>query len=290
MVNEMSFTQRDLTRLTGMVAAGVISALNMVLFVQAGELFPGGMAGLTLLLQRSALKYLGLALPYSTVNIALNAFPVYIGFRYVGKKFTLFSLFMIVLSSFLVDFFGIFQPFTDDILLISVFGGIINGLANSIALRQNASFGGTDFLAMYMNARHGMDSWNMILGINTVILCVAGILFGWDKALYSIIYQFASTQTVKMLYKKYQQITLLIVTNSPDEICREIRRTTGHGSTILRAEGAYKHEERDIVYSVVSAPDKRQVLSLVHRIDPTAFINTMRTEQVQGKFVIEKQE
>ena len=286
----MQFTQRDITRLTGMLAAAVISALNMVIFVQAGGLFPGGIAGLTVLVQRCALKYCDIALPYSTTNILLNAFPVYIGFRYVGKKFTFFSLLLILLSSFLVDFFGTLEPFTDDLLLICVFGGIINALANSIALRQNASFGGTDFLAMYMNSRHGMDSWNMVFGINTVILCIAGLLFGWDKALYSIIFQFTSTQTLKIFYKKYQQTTLLIVTNKPDEICHEIRRTTGHGSTILRAEGAYKHDERDIVYSVVSAPDKRRVLSLIHRIDPTAFINAMRTEQVQGKFVIEREE
>ena len=286
----MQFTQRDVTRLTGMLAAAVISALNMVIFVQAGGLFPGGIAGLTVLVQRCALKYCGIALPYSTTNILLNAFPVYIGFRYVGKKFTFFSLLLILLSSFLVDFFGSLEPFTDDLLLICVFGGIINALANSIALRQNASFGGTDFLAMYMNSRHGMDSWNMVFGINTVILCIAGLLFGWDKALYSIIFQFTSTQTLKIFYKKYQQTTLLIVTNKPDEICHEIRRTTGHGSTILRAEGAYKHDERDIVYSVVSAPDKRRVLSLIHRLDPTAFINAMRTEQVQGKFVIEREE
>lgn len=286
----MQFTQRDVTRLTGMLAAAVISALNMVIFVQAGGLFPGGIAGLTVLVQRCALKYCDIALPYSTTNILLNAFPVYIGFRYVGKKFTFFSLLLILLSSFLVDFFGTLEPFTDDLLLICVFGGIINALANSIALRQNASFGGTDFLAMYMNSRHGMDSWNMVFGINTVILCIAGLLFGWDKALYSIIFQFTSTQTLKIFYKKYQQTTLLIVTNKPDEICHEIRRTTGHGSTILRAEGAYKHDERDIVYSVVSAPDKRRVLSLIHRLDPTAFINAMRTEQVQGKFVIEREE
>ena len=286
----MQFTQRDVTRLTGMLAAAVISALNMVIFVQAGGLFPGGIAGLTVLVQRCALKYCDIALPYSTTNILLNAFPVYIGFRYVGKKFTFFSLLLILLSSFLVDFFGTLEPFTDDLLLICVFGGIINALANSIALRQNASFGGTDFLAMYMNSRHGMDSWNMVFGINTVILCIAGLLFGWGKALYSIIFQFTSTQTLKIFYKKYQQTTLLIVTNKPDEICHEIRRTTGHGSTILRAEGAYKHDERDIVYSVVSAPDKRRVLSLIHRLDPTAFINAMRTEQVQGKFVIEREE
>ena len=273
-----------------MLVAAVISALNMVIFVQAGGLFPGGIAGLTVLVQRCALKYCDIALPYSTTNILLNAFPVYIGFRYVGKKFTFFSLLLILLSSFLVDFFGTLEPFTDDLLLICVFGGIINALANSIALRQNASFGGTDFLAMYMNSRHGMDSWNMVFGINTVILCIAGLLFGWDKALYSIIFQFTSTQTLKIFYKKYQQTTLLIVTNKPDEICHEIRRTTGHGSTILRAEGAYKHDERDIVYSVVSAPDKRRVLSLIHRLDPTAFINAMRTEQVQGKFVIEREE
>lgn len=78
-----------------------------------------------------------------------------------------------------------------------------------------------------------MDAWNIILGINVVIIGIAGLLFGWDKALYSIIFQYCSTQVLHALYKRYQKETLFIVTNHPKEVCEEIGRLTNHGATIL---------------------------------------------------------
>ena len=112
---------------------------------------------------------------------------------------------------------------------------------------MNATTGGTDFLAIYLSEKKGVDSWNLVLGINAVIISLAGLLFGWDKALYSIIFQYASTQILQMLYKRYQKQTLFIVTNKPEDICTAINTVSQHGATILRGEGSYEHCERDIV-------------------------------------------
>lgn len=93
---------------------------------------------------------------------------------------------MIVVSGILTDIVPSF-PMTQDILLISIFGGLINALAISLCLFANATSGGTDFIAIFLSEKYGIDSWNYIFAGNVVILGIAGALFGWDKALYSII-------------------------------------------------------------------------------------------------------
>ena len=275
--------KKDTKRLLVICLAAVVMAGNIKTFVRAGDLFPGGATGLTILIQRVVERFFDVKLPYSLVNILLNALPIYIGFRYIGKKFTLYSCVMIFLTGFLTDIMPSYVV-TYDTLLISIFGGMINGFAISVCLLMNATTGGTDFLAIYFSDKKGVDSFNLILGLNIVILSVAGFLFGWDKALYSIIFQFASTQVLHVLYKKYQKKTLFIVTNRPKEVCQIITETTHHGATILDGEGFYEGKERSVVYSVVSSAECKTVIQSVKAVDPQAFINAVRTEELTGRF------
>lgn len=236
----MSFDwKKDGKRILIICIAAVISAVNIKTFVRTGGLYPGGATGLTILIQRIGERYLNVEIPYTVINLLLNAVPAYIGFRFIGKKFTLYSCLMFFLTGLLTDVIPA-QVITYDTLLISIFGGIINGFTISLCLRENATTGGTDFISIYLSDRTGMDSFNVILGINVVIIGIAGVLFGWDKALYSIIYQYASTQVLHTLYQKYQKKTLFIVTNRPKEICEVIKEMSHHGATILEGEGSYE--------------------------------------------------
>ena len=275
--------RKDSKRLLVIIFASFVMALNIKIFVRTGGLFPGGATGLSILIQRSAEKFFGLSLPYSVINILLNSIPVYIGFRYIGKKFTLLSCLVIVLSSTLVDLIPAYTV-TEDILLISIFGGIINGFCVSMCLLMDATTGGTDFIGIFLSQKKGMDSFNLILGINAVILSLSGILFGWDKALYSILYQYASTEIMHLMYRRYQQGTLFIVTTKPQEICDTIYKTAHHGATMLEGEGSHDHDHRKIVYSVVSISQARQVIHAVRAVDGHAFINLIRTQELYGRF------
>lgn len=280
----MKFTlKEDGKRLLVVCLAAVLMAVNMKSFVRTGGLYPGGATGLTILLQRIGELLFQIEIPYTILNLLLNAFPVYIGFRFIGKKFTLYSCLMIVLTSVLTDIIPGYV-ITYDILLISVFGGLINGLVMSMCLMMSATTGGTDFIAIYLSDKKGVDSFNIILGLNIVILGIAGILFGWDKALYSIIFQYVSTQIVHMLYKKYQQQTLIIITNKADEVCGAIYQVSHHGATVLESEGSYEHQERKMVYSVVSSAEAKKVIHAVKEADEKAFVNAIRTEQLYGRF------
>lgn len=283
-VSKMKFNAKeDGKRIFIICLASLLMAVNIKSFVRTGGLYPGGATGLTILIQRVAQLFLNVELPYSVVNLLLNAVPVYIGFRFIGKKFTLYSCLMIVLTSVLTDIVPGYT-ITYDTLLISIFGGMINGLVISVCLLVNATTGGTDFIAIFLSEKKGVDSFNIILALNVVILAAAGILFGWDKALYSIIFQYASTQVLHTLYKKYQQNTLFVVTNKPQEVSEAIARECNHGATILEGEGSYEHCERHVVYSVVSSAESKHVIHAVKETDPAAFVNVIRTEQLSGRF------
>lgn len=263
--------------------ASFLMALNIKSFVRTGGLYPGGATGLALLIQRAADMFLHITIPYTIVNILLNAIPVYIGFRFIGKKFTMYSCLMIVLISVLTDIIPGYA-ITYDTLLISIFGGLINGFVIGLCLHMNATTGGTDFIAIYLSEKKEIDSWNVVLGINVVILAAAGVLFGWDKALYSIIFQYTSTQVVHILYRKYQHETLFIVTNKATEVYEVISKMSNHGATIMEGEGSYEHQERKIVYSVVSSAQSKSIIREVKKADPHAFVNAIKTEQIAGRF------
>ncbi len=274
---------QEALRILMVLAASFIMAMNLKSFVRMGGLIPGGFNGLTRLIQQVFIRFLGFEPPFSLINFALNVVPIIIGFKFIGKRFTAYSCLMIVVSGLLTDLLPAYV-LTTDVLLVAVFGGLINGLSISICLFAGASSGGVDFISIFLSERFGIDAWNYILAGNIVVLGFAGYLFGWDKALYSIIFQFASTQVLNTLYKRYQKQTLLIITDKPDEVYEKIREMTNHDATLIKGVGCYQNRECNILYSVIGRDQVRKILNLVRKIDPKAFTNVIRTESLSGLF------
>lgn len=270
-------------RIIIVIIASLLYAWNLCCFAKSADLLPGGISGVSLLLQHIIKSIFHVTVPYSVFNILLNLFPVYIGFRYIGKKFTLYSILTILLSSIFVDILPDYI-FTTDVLLISIFGGLINGFAIALCLNVGTTTGGTDFISIYMSQQKGMDAWNYILFGNVIILLIAGTMFGWSIALYSIIYQFCSTQIIQMLYKRYQKETLFIISDKADEIYRLIKDTTNHDATLFHGIGCYEAKEKEMIYSVINTDARRQLIPLIHSVDPHAFINVVKTEELAGRF------
>ncbi len=276
--------QDTLIRVLVITVSSLIIALNLKSFVQAGDLFPGGFTGLTRLIQRIVLENFGMELPFSPINLTLNAIPAGISFVLVGKRFTLYSCLSIALTSIFTDLVPSIA-ITEDILLICIFGGLINGFAISLCLYVRATSGGTDFIAIALSERKNIDAWNYILCGNVVMLMVAGWLFGWDKALYSIIFQFTSTQMIRMMDPDGRRSTLLIVAEKDhvEEICALIRQTH-HSATLMDGVGMYNGTPCTMIYSVVEDSIVRSLTHQVRQIDPKAFVNVLRTEKLVGKF------
>lgn len=270
-------------RVLVVIFASVLYAWNLCCFAKTVGLLPGGFSGVSLLLQEIGSQFFHIYVPFTVFNVALNLFPVYLGFRYIGKKFTIYSIVTIVLSSIFVDILPVYV-FTNDILLVSVFGGLINGFAISLCLNVGTTTGGTDFISIFLSEQKGIDAWNYILAGNVIVLGIAGLLFGWKIALYSIIYQFCSTQVIQLLYKRYQKETLFIISDHAEEIYKAIKETTNHDATLFQGIGCYEEKEKTMLYSVINSEAKRELIPLIRSIDPHAFINIVKTQELQGRF------
>ena len=270
-------------RLLLIVIGSTLYAVGLVCFARPAGLFPGGFTGLSLLVQESCQRYLGFTPPYSALSLTLNFIAAAVCFRYIGKRFALFSMLAVAITSVLTDLIPVYA-FSADPLLCSVFGGLVNGLAISLCLRADASTGGTDFISIYLAEKSGRDAFNIILGGNVAMLAGAGLLFGWERALYSMIFQFCTTQALHALFRRYQHRTLWIVTDKPDDVYAIIRDSTHHGATLFQGTGLYRKEPRSMIYTVLSGDDIRRVVHDVRAADPHAFINAQRTDSLTGRF------
>ncbi len=267
--------------------ASVLMALNIKIFVNTAGLLPGGFTGITVLIQDIFDSFFGIKIPYSLFYWILNLIPAIFCFKFVGKRFTILSFLMIICSGLLTDFIP-GKVLTDDILLCSVFGGITNGIAICLCLFAGATSGGTDFISIYFAEKKGFSIWNYIFAGNCVILVIFGLLFGWSKALYSIIFQFASTQVINMLYKRYHKTTILIISEKTEELVALIKATTNHDATIFKGIGGYEGVERTMIYTVVSTDQEEKLFHAIKNLDPNAFVNVLETKTLRGKFYMKK--
>ena len=271
--------------------AAALMAVNIKTFVQAGGLLPGGFTGITLLLQEIFIKFAGIKIPFTVFYWGLNLVPAIICFKYVGKWFTLLSIWMIILSGILTDLIpDITVIMTDDTILCSIFGGLLNGFAITLCLLAGATSGGTDFISIYISEKTGRSIWNMILIFNVAVLGIFGLLFGWERALYSIVFQFATTQLLNALYKRYQKSTLFIISDHTDELIKVIRDVTGHDATLFTGVGCYKGAERKMLYTVISSDEEFKLVRSIKEADPGAFVNSLQTKMLKGNFIMKKQD
>ena len=279
----MHLEQKDLKRLCYIVLSAFLYSVSMQVFVNSCNLFPGGFAGLSLLVTRSLSKFANIELSFSVVYILLNIFPTLLVYKYIGHRFTIFSIIQILLVSLFTFILPRYQ-LTSDPLLIAVFGGLLSGLGISIALRHGASSGGTDFLAIYFANKLKRPTWNYVFVASAVVILFAGFLFGWNAALYSIIYQFCNTQMVSLRHDRYKLANLIIVTRKADEVEAKLLGTVRHGITILSAEGGYAHRPEKVLLMTVNAFQVEDLVEAAKKADPHVFINISHTERIVGNY------
>ena len=280
---------RIILRFLLVTVGALIMAINLNTFVHAAGLLPGGFTGISLLLQEVFSKFLHLKIPFTVFYWGLNIVPALICFKYVGKRFTLLSVWAIIASGLFTDLIPGLNV-TNDVMLCTIFGGIVNGIAISLCLLAGATSGGTDFISIYVSEKTGKSIWNYIFIGNVAVLAIFGLLFGWSRALYSIIFQFAGTQILNFLYKRYQKSTLFIVSDKTEELINVIHETTGHDATLFTGKGCYKGAERKMLYTVVSSDEEDKLVRSIKKTDPQAFVNILQTKMLKGNFIMKKQD
>lgn len=265
------------------VISALLGAMAIKIFIENGNLFPGGFAGISVLIQRLAVRYFEIYIPFGVLYLLLNVYPTILVYHYVGKWFTRYSVLQIALVSLFVEIIPVIK-ITDDILLIAVFGGIFSGVAASLSLMANASGGGSDFIALFISHKTKTESWNYILAGNAVLLTIAGILFSWEIALYSIIFQYVSTVIVSNMYQRYKLMSIRMFTNKPEELTEAILSKTRHGITKIWGEGGYSKKEVCMLYMVVNTYEVNQVVAIAQFIDHKVFIDISKTDKVIGNY------
>lgn len=268
------------------VIGSFIMALNIKTLVKSAGLFPGGFTGVTILIQRIMLHYFNIEISYGVLNFILNALPAFIAYKYVGKKFTLYSIIGIFLTGAFVDFIPLFKM-NGDLILLSLFGGIINGIAITVLLKGNLSSGGTDFLAMAASNKWKIATWNYVLIFNALIIVISGILFDWNVALYSIIFQYCSIQVINTFHVRYKKVCVYIISDKSVEIGDALISEIHHGVTKFNGVGCYSNTKREMLYTVISEEQLRKVVKLIRKIDQCAFVNVVKTEQINGLFYLD---
>lgn len=265
------------------VLSAFLGALSIKIFIENGSIFPGGFAGISILTQRLLARHLQINIPFGAIFLTLNVFPTVLVYKYVGKWFTRYSILQIILVSFFVEIIPLIT-ITDDILLISVFGGIFSGIAASLSLMANASGGGTDFIALYISNKTNAQSWNYILAGNAVLLTIVGMLFSWEVALYSIIFQFVGTYIVSNMYQRYKLMSIRMFTTQPERLTDAILSQTRHGITKIWGEGGYTKQQMCMLYMVVNSHEVNHIVAIAQRVDAKVFIDISKTEKVIGNY------
>ncbi len=281
--NKTAFTRNDMDRILMVVLSAVIYSSGMQIFVRSGNLFPAGYAGISRLAAMTFTELTGIPLSFSIVYFTLNILTTMFVWKRVGHKFVLLSVLWFSLTSLFTQMFDL-PVLTSDPLLISVFGGIVNGSAVGLALRANASSGGTDFIAIDLSSRLNRPTWNYIFGLNAAVLALAGLRYGWNQALYSIIFQYASKEVVNSLHQKYRMSSLHIVTDRPDEVSAAVFNTVRHGITKIACEGQYLHEKHSLLMITVNNDQIRILTDEIRAADPHCFITTSRIDRIVGNF------
>lgn len=279
----MKLTKKDVKAITMVILSALFYSFAMKAFVNAGNLFPAGFAGISTLISRCLAEYANINVPFGVLYFLLNLGPTLLVYHYVGHRFTIYSVLQYSLTSLFTEILPAF-PLTDDLLLIAVFGGIVGGFAVSVALMADASTGGMDFLAIFFSNRFNKETWSYVMMVNACILVIAGLLFSWEQSLYSIIYQFCSNQTVKTLHKRYKLKTLFIVTNHPDEVSDAVFKTCRHGITKINAEGMYSKEDKSLLYMTCNDYQVRDIIKSIQSADPKVFVTIMKSDQIVGNY------
>lgn len=274
--------KRDLISFACVFCSSLIMAATTKTFVRPAHLLSGGFMGIALLVDMIA-DLFGKSIPTAFTLVVLNVPVALICAKKISKRFVFFSLSQVFLTSFLLQIIPNY-PLFDEQFLNVVFGGYIWGMSIVLALKAGASSGGTDFIALYFANKNGREIWMQVFAFNAMILCVFGVIFGFDKAGYSILFQFISTKTISTFHTRYKRVMLHIYTVKKDEVVDTYLEKFHHGITALDGYGGYSHHPVSYLTAIVSSYEVGDVLEALKETDPKIIVSVTKVENFIGRF------
>jgi uncharacterized membrane-anchored protein YitT (DUF2179 family) len=272
-VNKGKFAKRAIFIFIG----AILMALGIEVFLVPNQIMDGGIVGISIILSHVSGVTLGLFL------FVLNIPFFYIGYKQIGKTFAFSTLYGIAIMSVTTFFLHHVPAFTEDMLLATVFGGIILGAGVGLVIRYGGSLDGSEILAILLNKKLPFSVGEIIMFFNLFIFAVGGFVFGWNNAMYSVLAYFIAYKTIDIVVDGLDESKAAwIITDHHKEIGEAIMARLGRGVTYLKGEGAFTGDDKKVIFCVVTRLEEAKLKSIIEDMDPSAFLAVSDIAEVRG--------
>ena len=270
-----------------LLAAGIINAFGVTLFLFPVKLYDSGVSGLSMLLDQVTPAYLNISLFLIVIN-----FPIFIfGTKKQGINFTLYSLFTIgiyslfsylIMNVFPIDVSLVSPLAGEDLLLCAIFGGVISGVGSGLTIRFGGAIDGIDVLSVVFAKKIGISIGTFVMIFNLVLYVICGFVIGsFILPLYSIVTYFVGSKTVDFITDGFDRSKCaMIVTTKANEITDALKENFGSSGTIVNAVGGYTKENKQIVYFILNRFQMNKLKEIIREIDEKAFISFEEVSEI----------
>lgn len=268
------------------IVVGVILAgIGLKGFLVPNQFFDGGNTGISLLIR----QLLGMDL--SVILFCVNLPFIIVGYYIIGRKFAERTLISILLLGVFILFVPI-PDMTHDKLLIAIFGGAFLGIGTGLVMRSGAALDGIEVLALYTLKKTSFTMSEIIMGINIIIFIVAGIVYGPEIALYSVLTYVAATKCIDYIVEGLHAYTgVTIISSKSEQIKSEIVNRLGRAITVYKGERGFLpgqfhiSAEVDIIFTVINRLELRRLNNVVKSVDPHAFMYSNTIKEISGGII-----
>lgn len=257
----------------------ILAALALECFLVPNQIIDGGIVGISIMAGYITNLNLGLFL------IILNIPFFFLGYGEFGKTFILSAFYSVSLLSYLTTFASEhLHPVTNDLLLASLFGGGILGAGVGLVLKNNSCLDGTEILAMKISKKIPYSVGEIIMVINVFIFLTAGFLYGWEKAMYSMLTYLIAYRAIDLVVQGLsEENSIRIVSDKSEELGQAIIKNLNKTVTYIEAKGGYSNTKKTMIYCVVPRIELYKLKELVLSIDENAFITIENIHEVYGR-------
>lgn len=263
-------------RLCFLTLGAFIAGFALEGFLIPNSMIDGGIIGVSIMLSTITKANLGLLILF--INVPF----IFLALKKLGKAFVIQTLYAIAMLGLSVNIFHHHRA-TDDLLLATVFGGVVLGIGVGIVLRNNASMDGTEILAIRFAKKLGFSIGEIIMFFNVFIYTCAGFLYGWDRAMYSVLVYFIAYKVIDVVLEGLNESkSVTIISDKAEGIGGEIIKQLDISVTYIDAQGGYTGAAKKMIYCVISRLELAKLKDLIRTIDPTAFLAIETVHEVDG--------
>ena len=261
-----------------LIAGAFIVAVALEMFLLPNKIIDGGVIGISMMV--SYLTNWNLGLLIFGINIPF----IILAYKSLGQKFVINTFFAVTMLAVATNVVSQFHHITEDLLLVTIFGGILLGLGVGLILRHNASLDGTEMISIILTRKLKIVSvGELLLFINLFIYACAGFVFEWDRAFYSILTYYIASKTIDTVLEGMDKAkSVRIVSDYSREIGEAIMKELDTSVTYVRTVGGYSRQEKILTFCVVNKFVVPKLKDVVHDVDPKAFIVTEDVHEVEG--------